>query len=333
MVLIIAEAGVNHNGDIVIAKKLVDAAKECGADIIKFQLFNADDLVIPNTSKALYQKREGKENETQFQMLKKLELNFDEQKELKNYCDEINIEFLSSAFDLESLVFIKKMKLKRYKIPSGEITNLPYLRFIGAQKKPLLLSTGMSNITEIHAAILELLKAGANKKDITILHCTSEYPAPIEDINLRALKTIRDYFDVEVGYSDHTLGIEVSIAAVALGAKVIEKHITLDKNLDGPDHKASLEPDQFYNLVKSIRNVSLALGEPKKDITNSEIKNLKIVRKSIVAKKDIKKGELFSKDNLCTKRPGTGISPMRWEEIIGTMSKRNYKKNQFIISN
>jgi len=333
LVLIIAEAGVNHNGDIVIAKKLVDAAKKCGADIIKFQIYNADDLVIPSTSKAFYQKRDDKENETQYEMLKKLELNFDEQKELKKYCDEKNIEFLTSAFDLESLGFIRKMKLKRYKIPSGEITNLPYLRFIGAQKKPLLLSTGMSNIPEIQSAILELVKAGANKKDITILHCTTEYPAPFEDINLRALKTIRDYFDLEVGYSDHTLGLEVSVAAVALGAKVIEKHITLDRNLNGPDHKASLEPDQFYNLVKSIRNISLALGDTKKDITNSEINNLKIVRKSIIAKKDIKKGELFSKDNLCTKRPGTGISPMRWDEIIGTTSTRNFKKNQLIILN
>ena len=311
MVLIIAEAGVNHNGSFSLAKKLVDAAKNCGADVVKFQTFKSNNLVTPYTKKALYQNSNVKDNESQLDMLRKLELSFDQQIDLKNYCNEKNIEFLSTAFDLESLDLIGKMNLKRLKIPSGEITNLPYLRKIGSLGKPIILSTGMSNMQEIRNAINQLQLVGTSRKDISILHCTSEYPAPLFDVNLKAMSSIKKEFKVNVGYSDHTLGVEVSFAAVSLGAQIIEKHITLDKNLFGPDHKASLEPQEFRNLVEGIRNISIALGKEEKKITNSELKNLKIVRKSIVAKKDIKKGELYTKENLTTKRPGSGICPMK----------------------
>ncbi len=333
MVLIIAEAGVNHNGSIKLAKQLVDAAKSCNADIIKFQFFKADDLVLPNTEKATYQKREDISSHNQFDMLKKLELSYEEQKDLKIYCDKKNIEFLTSGFDLNSLDAIRKLNLKRYKIPSGEITNLPYLKFIGKQEKPIILSTGMSNINEIKEALDVLKASGAKLENISVLHCTSEYPAPLNEINLRAMCTIKELFKVNVGYSDHTLGIEVSLAAVALGAKVIEKHLTLDRNFDGPDHKASLTPDEFKMLVKGVRNISIALGSSEKKIGNTELKNLPLVRKSIVAKKDIRKGDIFSVDNLCSKRPATGLSPMLWDEIIGKRAKKNFRINDFITLN
>ena len=330
MVLIIAEAGVNHNGSFSLAKKLVDAAKNCGADVVKFQTFKSNNLVTPYTKKALYQNSNVKDNESQLDMLSKLELSFDQQIDLKNYCNEKNIEFLSTAFDLESLDLIGKMNLKRLKIPSGEITNLPYLRKIGSLGKPIILSTGMSNMQEIKDAINQLQLVGTSRKDISILHCTSEYPAPLFDVNLKAMSSIKKEFKVNVGYSDHTLGVEVSFAAVSLGAQIIEKHITLDKNLFGPDHKASLEPQEFRNLVEGIRNISIALGKEEKKITNSELKNLKIVRKSIVAKKDIKKGELYTKENLTTKRPGSGICPMKWDEIIGKVSNKDYTSDDLI---
>ena len=330
MVLIIAEAGVNHNGSFSLAKKLVDAAKNCGADVVKFQTFKSNNLVTPYTKKALYQNSNVKDNESQLDMLRKLELSFDQQIDLKNYCNEKNIEFLSTAFDLESLDLIGKMNLKRLKIPSGEITNLPYLRKIGSLGKPIILSTGMSNMQEIRNAINQLQLVGTSRKDISILHCTSEYPAPLFDVNLKAMSSIKKEFKVNVGYSDHTLGVEVSFAAVSLGAQIIEKHITLDKNLVGPDHKASLEPQEFRNLVEGIRNISIALGKEEKKITNSELKNLKIVRKSIVAKKDIKKGELYTKENLTTKRPGSGICPMKWDEIIGKVSNKDYNSDDLI---
>ena len=330
MVLIIAEAGVNHNGSFSLAKKLVDAAKNCGADVVKFQTFKSNNLVTPYTKKALYQNSNVKDNESQLDMLRKLELSFDQQIDLKNYCNEKNIEFLSTAFDLESLDLIGKMNLKRLKIPSGEITNLPYLRKIGSLGKPIILSTGMSNMQEIRNAINQLQLVGTSRKDISILHCTSEYPAPLFDVNLKAMSSIKKEFKVNVGYSDHTLGVEVSFAAVSLGAQIIEKHITLDKNLFGPDHKASLEPQEFRNLVEGIRNISIALGKEEKKITNSELKNLKIVRKSIVAKKDIKKGELYTKENLTTKRPGSGICPMKWDEIIGKVSNKDYNSDDLI---
>ena len=330
MVLIIAEAGVNHNGNIILAKKLIDAAKSSGADVIKFQSFFAENLVIPGTIKANYQQDNSVLNESQFEMLKKLELNLEEQKELKNYCDLKNIEFLSSAFDLDSLNLIKNLNIKRYKIPSGEITNLPYLRFVALQKKPIILSTGLSNIKEIGEALKELTAAGVKRKDITVLHCTTEYPAPLEDVNLNAMLTIRDKFQIRVGYSDHTLGIEVSLAAVALGATIIEKHLTLDRSLNGPDHKASLEPEQFFKLVEGIRKVSKSLVSYEKKISNSEQKNLSIVRKSIIAKTAIKEGDLFSSNNISAKRPGTGISPMLWDQVIGKRAKKNFKVNEQI---
>ena len=330
MVLIIAEAGVNHNGSFKLAKELVDVAKNCGADIVKFQTFKSNNLVTAYTKKALYQNLNNKDNESQLDMLSKLELTFDQQIDLKNYCKEKNIEFLSTAFDLESLDLISKMNLKRLKIPSGEITNLPYLRKIGSLGKPIILSTGMSSMKEIRNAINQLHLAGTSRKDISILHCTSEYPAPIFEVNLKAMSSIKKEFNVNVGYSDHTLGVEVSLAAVSLGAQIIEKHITLDKNLVGPDHKASLEPQEFKNLVEGIRNISIALGKDEKKITNSEMKNLKVVRKSIVAKKDIKKGELYTVENLTTKRPGIGICPMRWDEIIGKASNKDYKSDDLI---
>ncbi len=333
MVLIIAEAGVNHNGSILLAKKLIDAAKLSGADIIKFQSFFAENLVIPGTKKANYQQDKLTLSEDQFEMLAKLELNFDQQKELKNYCDSKNIEFLSSAFDLDSLNLIKNLNVKRYKIPSGEITNLPYLRFIASQKKPIILSTGMSNIKEIGDALDELIVSGVKHEEITILHCTTEYPAPLEDINLNAMTTIRNKFQIKVGYSDHTLGTEVSLAAVALGATIIEKHLTLDRNLNGPDHKASLEPDEFFTLVKGIRKISKSLGGFEKKISNSEKKNVSVVRKSIMAKTEIKEGDLFSSNNLCVKRPGTGISPMLWDQVIGKRAKRDFKVNEQITLN
>ena len=331
MVLIIAEAGVNHNGSFIEAKKLIDAAVNCKADIIKFQSFRANDLCIPETKKAKYQENNGKNNETQFEMLKELELSLQEQEDLKIYSEKKNIEFLTSGFDLDSLNFIKNLDLKRYKIPSGEITNLPYLRFVGSQNKPVILSTGMSDMKDIGNALKYLISSGTSLKNITLLHCLSEYPAPLEEVNLRAMISMRNKFKVNVGYSDHTLGIEVSLAAAALGATVIEKHITLDKNSNGPDHRASLDPNEFRKLVEGVRNISKALGSKEKKITNSELKNISIVRKSLVAKVDIKKGDLFTEANLCTKRPGTGISPMLWDKVIGSRSLKNFKANDFII--
>ena len=330
MVLIIAEAGVNHNGSLSQAKELVDVAKESGADIVKFQTFNSSNLVTKGTKKALYQSLNTENNDSQLEMLRKLELSFDQQIDLKNYCIKKNIEFLTTAFDLESLDLINQMNLKRFKIPSGEITNLPYLRKIGSFGKSIILSTGMSNMEEIDNALNQLYLAGTSKRDISILHCTSEYPAPFLDVNLKAMNSIKKKFKVDIGYSDHTLGCEVSFAAVSLGAKIIEKHITLNRNLSGPDHKASLEPKEFRNLVKGIRNISLALGKSQKNITNSEMKNLTIVRKSIYAKKDIRKGELYSEDNLTTKRPAIGICPMKWDEMIGRVSNKNYKIDDLI---
>ena len=333
MVLIIAEAGVNHNGSLSIAKKLVDAAKLSGADIIKFQIFKANDLVNLDTKKANYQIKNTASNETQFEMLRKLELTFKQQEELKIYCENKSIEFLASGFDLKSLEFIKNLDLKRYKIPSGEITNLPYLRFVGSQNKPIILSTGMANISEIREALNILNIAGTKSEKITLLHCTTEYPAPLKEINLRAMETMRKTFSIKVGYSDHSMGFEVSIAAVAMGASIIEKHLTLDRNLEGPDHKASLEPREFHDLVKFIRNTSIALGSSEKKISHSELKNSLLVRKSIFAKKDIKKGELFTNDNLCVKRPGNGLSPMLLDRIIGNPSPKDFKVDDLVFLN
>ena len=330
MVLIIAEAGVNHNGSLDLAKDLVDAAVYSGADIVKFQTFKAENLVTVNAKKAISQIQNTSTDESQLNILKNLELSFDQQIILKKYCDKKNIEFLSTGFDIDSLMFLKSLNLKRYKIPSGEITNLPYLRLIGSFKKPIILSTGMSNIYEIKEALKQINYGGTEIAQITVLHCTTEYPAPLNDINLRAMETIKKKFNVSIGYSDHTSGIEISLAAAALGAKVIEKHLTLDKNLEGPDHKASLEPDQFLKMCNGIRKIEIALGSQKKEIKHSEIKNALVARKSLFAKKNIRKNELFTEENICAKRPGNGISPMRWEEIIGTKSKRDFNIDDMI---
>ncbi len=330
MVLVIAEAGVNHNGSMELAKELIDVAVDSGADIVKFQSFNASDLVTKNAKKAKYQILNTVNDESQFDMLKALEISFEEQIELKKYAEDKNIEFLSTGFDLNSIKFLNELNLKRFKIPSGEITNLPYLRLIGSFKKPVILSTGMANLKEVKDALEQLYIAGLSKENVTILHCTSQYPAPFKDINLRAMHTLKNSFNTKVGYSDHTLGIEVSLAAVALGAEIIEKHLTLDKSLDGPDHMASLEPNEFTNLVKGIRRISLALGSDEKKVSRSEKENRKVARKSIIAKTNIKKNEFFTEDNICAKRPGTGISPMEWEKIIGLKSKKNFEKDDLI---
>lgn len=325
---IIAEIGVNHNGSKEIAKKLIDVVKDAGADAVKFQTFKAESLVLKDAPKANYQKSSTHERESQLEMLKKFELSYDDLHELKNYCDSLKIDFLSSTFDIESARFLKDLGLTIFKIPSGEITNFPLLKEIGSYKSRVILSTGMSFLGEIESALEVLTSAGTSRDDIVILHCNTEYPTPYEDVNLRALLTIRDAFKVQVGYSDHTLGIEVSIAAVALGAKVIEKHITVDKKLPGPDHKSSLEPWEFRELVKGIRNIEKALGNGIKRPSMSELNNLQIVRKSIVAKKFIRKGEIFSAENLTTKRPASGINPMRWNEVVGRVAKRDFREGE-----
>ena len=329
--LIIAEAGVNHNGSIKLAKKLIDIAKDCGADAVKFQTFTAEKLVRFNAEKAVYQKETSGEDETQFNMIKKLELDVKTHKELINYCSKKGIIFLSSPFDLDSVDLLAKLGLEIIKIPSGEIVNLPYLEKIGKLKKRIILSTGMADLGEIKNALDVLISSGTEKNDITVLHCNTEYPTPYEDVNLNAMATIKRAFGVKVGYSDHTLGIEVPIAAVALGAEVIEKHFTLDKNMKGPDHKASLEPSELKAMVNGIRKIEKALGDGIKKPSKSEKKNIDIVRKSIVAIKPIKKGEIFSEENIGVKRPGTEISPMKWYEVIGKTAKKDFEIDEWII--
>ena len=329
-IFIIAEAGVNHNGSIQTAKKMIDAAIKTGADAIKFQTFKAEQLVTGFAPKAEYQKKTTGRNESQFEMLRKLEFGMNEHKQLFDYCRQKGIIFLSSPFDLESIDLLRKLGLTIFKVPSGEITNLPYLRKIGGLKKRVLISTGMSDMKEIDDALNILVKAGTKKKDITVLHCNTEYPTPVEDVNLLALQMIKNAFQVRVGYSDHTTGIEIPVAAVALGAEVIEKHFTLDKKMKGPDHKASLEPYEFGTMVKAIRNIERALGKRKKVPTKSELKNRLIARKSIVATHGIKKGEQFTEKNLTVKRPGTGISPMKWDRVIGKAAKKDFTKDELI---
>lgn len=327
-VFIIAEAGVNHNGSLKLAKKMVEKAVEAKVDAIKFQTFISENVVSKNAKKAEYQVKNTEiRKETQLEMVKKLELSFNDFIELKEYCNIKNIEFLSTPFDLESIEFLKKLGMKVWKVPSGEITNLPYLRKIAEVADEIILSTGMSDLDEISKAV-DILKK-ENKK-ILILHCNTEYPTPMEDVNLRAMELLKEKFNVEVGYSDHTLGIEVPIAAVALGARIIEKHFTLDKNMEGPDHKASLEPGELKKMVTGIRNIEEALGKKQKEVTESEKKNKDIARKSIVAKKNIKKGEIFTEENLTVKRPGNGISPMQWDEVIGKISIRNFEEDELI---
>jgi len=331
-VFIIAEAGVNHNGDINIAKKLIDVAFDSGANSVKFQTFKAENIVSSNAPKADYQLNSTEKSETQFQMLKKLELDLKSHQILIDYCKIKGIIFLSTPFDLESIDLLNKLGIKIFKIPSGEITNLPYLKKIGALNKKVILSTGMANINEIRDALRILTDAGTPKKNIIVLHANTEYPTPFEDVNLLAMQTIGRTFDVKVGYSDHTNGIEVPIAAVALGACVIEKHFTLDRNMEGPDHKASLEPPELKAMVSAIRNIEKAMsGNGNKEPSNSEKKNIPIARKSIVAKTNIKKGEIFSENNITIKRPGTGISPMLWYNVIGKISSTDFKPDDLII--
>ncbi len=323
-VFIIAEAGVNHNGDLELAKQLVDVAAEAGADAVKFQTFKAINLVSQEAPKAAYQKQTTAANESQFAMIKKLELDLGAHRLLISHCRQRNIMFLSSPFDLDSIDLLNELGIKIFKIPSGEITNLPYLRKIGNLGKQVILSTGMSTMDEIEAAVQVLYTAGLKNEQLTLLHCNTEYPTPMVDVNLSAMQTIADKFAVTVGYSDHTLGIEIPIAAVALGARVIEKHITLDNNLPGPDHRASLAPADLKTMICSIRNIEKALGSGVKKPSSSELKNIPLIRKSIVAAREIKSGELFSAANLTTMRPATGISPMLWDKVMGQTAKKDF---------
>lgn len=331
--LIIAEAGVNHNGSIELAKKLIDKAAEAGVDIVKFQTFKSEKLVTKSAKQADYQQKnlQSSAGDSQLAMLKKLELSVEDHYVLIDYCKELGIRFLSTAFDFESIDFLHSLNLGVWKIPSGEITNYPYLRKIAQYGETVILSTGMSEMNDIAAAIEVLMKFGLCKDQIIILHCNTEYPTPFQDVNLKAMDALREEFGVEVGYSDHTKGIEVPIAAVALGATVIEKHFTLDKNMEGPDHKASLEPDELKSMVSAIRNIELAIGTGKKTASASEKKNIGVVRKSIVAACSIKKGDTFTEKNLTVKRPGTGISPMLWEEVIGKKATRDYEEDELIV--
>ena len=329
-VFIIAEAGVNHNGSIELAKKLIDVAVEAGVDAVKFQTFKTENLVSKNATKAEYQKETTDATESQFDMIKKLELDTNTHHELIAYCNSKNIMFLSTPFDLDSIDLLNDLKLPIFKIPSGEITNLPYLRKIGSLKKEVILSTGMADIGEIEDALDILINAGTLKKNITVLHANTMYPTPMEDVNLNAMTTIGNTFDIAYGYSDHTLGIEVDIAAVAMGASCIEKHFTLDKTMNGPDHIASLEPNELIAMVKGIRNIELALGSSIKKPSKSEKPNMQIARKSIVANINIQSGEIFTEDNLTIKRPGNGINPMRWDDVIGTVAGKDYKEDELI---
>ena len=329
-VFIIAEAGVNHNGSVELAKELIDVAVKSGSDAVKFQTFKAENLVSKNAQKAAYQKETTDKEESQFDMIKKLELDIDTHKELISYCKAEGIIFLSTPFDHDSIDMLNELGLEIFKVPSGEITNLPYLRHIGSLNKEVILSTGMADLREIKDALDVLTEAGTDRGKIIVLHANTMYPTPMEDVNLKAMKTIGTTFDIAYGYSDHTLGIEVDIAAVAMGATVIEKHFTLDKMMKGPDHKASLEPDELVGMVTAIRNIELALGSDIKKASNSERPNMEIARKSIVAKRSIKVGEIFTAENLTIKRPGNGISPMQWDEVIGTKAGKDYEVDELI---
>jgi N,N'-diacetyllegionaminate synthase len=329
-ILIIAEAGVNHNGDLALAKQLIDVAADAGADLVKFQTFSADRLATRQAKNADYQNVTTGSAETQHQMLSRLELSANMHHKLIAYCATRNIEFFSTGFDIESVDFLISLGINHFKIPSGEITNFPYLRHIGQFSKSVILSTGMATMGDIEAAIDVLEQAGTTRSLITVLHCTTEYPTPMAEVNLRAMQSMQAAFGVAVGYSDHTAGIEVAIAAVALGATVIEKHFTLDKNLPGPDHKASLEPDELKAMVSAIRNIEIALGDGIKRLTPSEARNKPVVRKSLVASKAIKAGEVLSAENITTKRPGTGISPMNWDAVMGRKAVRNFVVDELI---
>lgn len=331
-VLIIAEAGVNHNGSILIAKQLVDAAVEAGVDIIKFQTFKTEKLVSKAAKKAEYQKKNiGDGNDSQYEMLKKMELSPENHEELIVYCKEKGIRFWSTAFDFESMDYLHSLRLGLWKIPSGEITNYPFIRKIASYGEDVIMSTGMCEEQDIQNAIDVLTKYGIKKEQITLLHCNTQYPTPYSDVNLNAMNSIKTKFGTKVGYSDHTQGIEIPIAAVALGAIVIEKHFTLDRNLPGPDHKASLEPSELKAMVASIRHIEQALGDGIKKVSDSERGNISVARKSIVAACPIRKGELLTEDNLTVKRPGIGLSPMLWEQVLGTKAVKDYEKEDLIV--
>lgn len=330
-VIIIAEAGVNHNGDINLAKKLIDAAVEAGVDYVKFQTFKAEKLVSRIAKKADYQVKNISDGDnSQYNMLKKLELSHDDHLQLLDYCERKGIKFFSTAFDLEGLKYLNDLNLPLFKIPSGEVTNYPYLKMVATFGKPIILSTGMCSEEDVEQAIEVLLNNGLLREEISVLHCNTEYPTPMQDVNLKAMATLRNKFGVQIGYSDHTLGIEVPIAAVAMGAKIIEKHFTLDRNLPGPDHIASLEPNELSMMVSAIRNIELAIsGDGSKRVSESEEKNISIARKSIHLSKDLPEGHVITDEDLIALRPGDGISPMRWNEIIGrrlTVSKRELDK-------
>ena len=329
--LIIAEAGVNHNGSQKLARELIQVAAEAGADLIKFQTFAADRLVTGSAKKADYQLVTTEAQESQHEMIRKLELSREVHEELIDYCQQCGIGFFSTGFDIQSVSLLAELGLDRFKIPSGEITNLPYLQHLGSYGKPIILSTGMAKLGEIEAALEVLEASGTTREKVTVLHCNTEYPTPMEDVNLRAMSAIRDALGVEVGYSDHTLGIEVAVAAVALGATVIEKHFTLDRSLPGPDHRASLEPAELKAMVQAIRNIELALsGDGLKRPSPSEKNNIPIIRKSLVANCAIRAGEIFTTQNLTAKRPGSGISPMRWDDFIGKRATRDYQEDELI---
>ena len=329
-VLIVAEAGVNHNGDLETSLHLVDAASSCGADLVKFQTFTADQLVTPDAAKAEYQKVKTSNTETQFDMLRNLELSHKDHLAIIERCQERRIGFLSTGFDIDSVDMLVGLGMDRIKVPSGEITNLPYLRHIGGLGLPTILSTGMADLEEVNSALNALLACGSAKSAITILHCTTDYPAAMEDVNLLAMVTMRDAFGVEVGYSDHTLGYEVAVAAVSLGAVVIEKHLTLDRESAGPDHAASLEPEEFANMARAIRNIEIALGDGIKRPQSSEFANMAVARKSLVAADHIREGDVFTSTNVAAKRPGSGLSPMLWDEVLGQNATRAYAPNEMI---
>lgn len=326
--LIIAEAGVNHNGNFELAKQLVDKAVEGGADIVKFQTCKAENVISRYADKAEYQKVTTGEADSQLEMVRKLMLTYEEYGKLKEYCDEKGIEFLSTAFDLPSVDYLHSIGMRRWKIPSGEITNLPLLIKIAKLGEPIIMSTGMSELSEVADAIKVLKENGAG--EITILHCTTEYPAPYEDVNLKAIDTMKETFGLPVGYSDHTKGLEIPVAAVARGACVIEKHFTLDRNMEGPDHKASIEPDELKQMVDMIRHVEVAIGDGIKKVSPSELKNQDIARKSIIAKTAIKAGDVFTEENITTKRPGSGINPMKWFNLLGKTAKHDYQEDYLI---
>lgn len=329
-VIIIAEAGVNHNGSYELAIKMVDEAKRAGADYVKFQTAKPELVISTFAPKAEYQKETTGAAESQLEMCKAIHLPLTDYKPLKEYCDKVGIGFMSTPFDLVSIDVLEPLDMDYYKIPSGEITNLPYLRKIASKHRPVILSTGMCEVEEVEAALQVLEQGGVKRSDIIVLHCNTEYPTPMADVNLRAMDDLRRSLGVEVGYSDHTKGIEVPIAAVALGARVIEKHFTLDKTMEGPDHKASLEPDELKAMVDAIRNIEQALGDGHKHVSPSERKNMDIARKSIVAARDIRKGEVLTEENITTKRPGNGISPMRWDSVIGTTAIRDFGYDELI---